>query len=217
MTASLQVSNPKVQRSRSANGAGEGDHVDARGAGPPQRGCCCGRRRAGGVHVVDEHHSLAAAGPLRMGGEGAADVSTPFPERQTRLARDTPGPDEERPRLELPPVGKVGGVIGDAAEAALLPRANECGHRAGVGDRRTRGGEREPAPRALATAVHRPRRRRSAAGAARCGEGPDRARAPWAEERRGRTAADATPGKDEVEKPRVPRYVQASDVSVPDV
>src|SRR2546422_11250074 len=82
-----------------ADGAREGDDLDA----PRACGAKCRRghrrRRTSRVDVVDEDHR---SGSPRGGGEGAAHVSPAVGEVQAGLARDDSLPPEERHRLGGP-------------------------------------------------------------------------------------------------------------------
>ena len=103
--------------------------------------------------------------------------------------------------------GRAGEAVGDdvrrelghAPEPALLPRGHDRRDGCLVGHGRARGGEREPAARALTAAPHGPGRRRAAALAVRAEQERKRGPAVRAEILTQTGAGNATAGQQEVE------------------
>src|SRR6185312_16706531 len=123
--AALQASSARdVPRTLVApDGTGEGDDLDAGGAGGAERG----RRGVDGgtarVHVVDEHEPALGAGC----GEGAAHVPAPLGEAEPPLPPRTATAGEKRLARE-PPRGceRAGKLLGRLV-AALEPAGAVAG------------------------------------------------------------------------------------------
>jgi hypothetical protein len=108
-------------------------------------------------------------------------------------------------------------LFGELPQSAVFPCSDERAHRSAVGDGGTRGGEREPAARALEAALDGPRGGRAAAGTARTAQ-PGEARETRRAERGSEPAAGgAAAGNEEVEQHILRPYVEEMHVSVPRV
>ena len=135
------------------------------------------------------------------------------PEAAVAVGRD------KRDRLNAWPGDDLGDDVardgGEITQTALLPRGDEQTDTRVVGDGGTRGAERDPAARALATAPDRPRDRRAAARADGRGEPRQRGRAQRTERGARKSADDTSLGKQEVEQHMEPRYAPSTHASVP--
>jgi hypothetical protein len=91
-------------------------------------------------------------------------------------------------------------VLGEVAQAPLLPGCDERPDRAEVGDGGARGGEREPPARTFEAAGDRPRGRRATASATRSPQARELGEAPGANSLAEAAASHAPTRKEQIEE-----------------
>jgi hypothetical protein len=187
---------------------GREDAADVRAPlGPRQAGLPCAR--AGASEELD-HLERPAAPELAGQLLGRVVAAPELPRTVGRDVRD----DVDRRPLDVGD-DELSGKCGGAAEGVLLPRVHERSGRPGIGDRRARRDEREPAARTLAAPLDRPGGRCSAAHAARADQQAQVGATALAHRLGGRAAGDAAARQEEVGEPRHTRYGRSRNVSVP--